>query len=330
MTGQAAASTAAIGGERKREVATFLAYRAGEWIVNALPRWLVLAVAAAAGNVAFDLAPDKRRLVAENIARPMGLAPEHRRVQRAARRAFRAYAKYLVDIMRLASTPPDEAADLVDVENVAIIDEARRAGGSGPLICTVHVGGMDLIGPAVQRTGERLNVVADDTTYGRLYDHLAAIRARHGVFLIGWRSLRGVYRALRGGEAVAFFCDVGYRAGDVPVEFCGEATTFPAGPATLAARSGAAMVPVTCHRTRDDRFRAKGMPIIRAGANDPQSIQRATQQLADELGTVIRRDPGQWYMFRAIWPTTDAERRAAAAALEAARAGADWTKRPAS
>jgi lauroyl/myristoyl acyltransferase len=61
----------------------------------------VLPAAAAVGNVAYDLAGSKRGLIRENLARPMGLPPEDRRVGRAARRAFRNYAKYLVDMMRI-------------------------------------------------------------------------------------------------------------------------------------------------------------------------------------------------------------------------------------
>jgi phosphatidylinositol dimannoside acyltransferase len=316
-------------GERKREVATYAAYRAGEWIVNALPRRLVLAVAAAAGNVAYDLAPEKRQLVCENLSRPMSLPPDHPKVRSAARRAFRAYAKYLADMMRLPSVTPHVAVQLVQIENVEILEEARRHGG-GVIVCTVHVGGMDLLGPALHIAGETFHVVADDTTYGRLYDHLAAIRARHGVTLIGWRALRGVFRVLREGGTIALFCDGGYRPGDVPVEFCGEATTFPVGPATLAARSGSPLVPVACKRTADDRFYAAGMPLIAVDGADPASIQRATQRLADDLTAVIRSDPGQWYMFRRVWPRTDEERASARAALEAARAGENWTRRSAS
>ena len=73
--------------------------------------------------------------------------------------------------------------------------------------------------------------------------------------LIGWRSLRGLFRALKAGENLVLFCDGGYRDGDVPVEFLGEPTTFPAGPAALSARSGAPMLPVACSRLANDRFR---------------------------------------------------------------------------
>jgi lauroyl/myristoyl acyltransferase len=311
--------------ERKRELLIYLAYRAAERVISALPRGVVLPAAAAVGNVAYDLAGDKGRLVRENLARPLGLPADHRRVGRAARRAFRNYAKYLVDVMRLSGVGPDVIGRLVEIENMALLDEAK-APGKGVLLCTVHVGGMDLIAPPLALRGEQLNVVADDTTYGRLYDHLSEVRARHGLTLVGWRRLRNLIKALRAGENLVLFCDGGYRRGDVPVEFLGEATTFPAGPATLSARSGAPMLPVAALRTADDRFYAAGLPLVWAASDDPAELHRATQQLADELGSVIAADPGQWYMFRSVWPQTDADRARARAALEIARRGEDWTK----
>jgi KDO2-lipid IV(A) lauroyltransferase len=319
------AAPTAAGGERKRELLAFWAYRAAERVISALPRGVVLPVAAAAGNLAYDLSGDKRRVVRENLARPMRRSPDDRRVRRAARRAFRNYATYLADVMRLAGTTPQEVGRLVDIANIELLHEARGP-GKGVLLCTVHVGGMDLISPALALHDQELHVVADDTTYGRLYDHLKAVRARHGLTLIGWRNLRALFRALRAGENLVLFCDGGYRAGDVPVEFMGEPTTFPAGPATLSARSGAPMLPVACQRTRGDRFYAEGKPLIFASGDDPAELHRATQALADELGEVIATDPGQWYMFRPVWPQTDAERAQARAALEAARRGEDWTR----
>ncbi len=311
--------------ERKRERLTYWLYRAAERVINTLPRRLAMPAAAAVGNVAYDLAGAKRRLICENLARPMRLDPDDARVRHAARRAFRNYAKYLVDMMRIGDMTEAHAADLVRIENVEILKEAR-AEGKGVLLCTAHVGGMDLIGPGLKREGESLHVVADDTTYGRLYDHLAEARARQHIFLIGWRNLRGLFRALRDGENLVLFCDGGYRRGDVPVELCGEATTFPIGPASLAAKTGAPMMPVACRRTDDDRFVAAGLPYVHCTGTDPAEIHRATQAMADALSAVIADDPGQWYMFRPVWPTTDADRERARAALEAARRGEDWTK----
>jgi phosphatidylinositol dimannoside acyltransferase len=315
----------AAAGERRREALTYWAYVLGERVINFLPRWLVLPLAAAAGNAAHDLTGDKRSVVRANVAHALHLPADHSRVRRAARRAFRNYAKYLVDVMRLSTLTADEVAKLVAIDNLELLEEAR-AGDRGVLLCTVHVGGMDLIAPALHRFGHEMHVVADDTTYGRLYEHLRAIRARHGLTLIGWRSLRGLFRALKAGSNLVLFCDGGYRDGDVPVEFLGEPTTFPAGPAALSARSGAPMLPVACSRLANDRFRTRGLPLITAANDSPAETYRATQALADALGSVIAEDPGQWYMFRPVWPGTDAERERASAALEAARRGEDWTK----
>ena len=312
-------------GERRREQLTYWAYRLGERVINFLPRWLVLPLAAAAGNAAHDLTGDKRALVRANVAHVLHLPPDHPRVRRAARRAFRNYAKYLVDVMRLQTLTADEVEKLVAIDNLELLDVARAA-DRGVLLCTVHIGGMDLIAPALHRFGHEMHVVADDTTYGRLYDHLKEIRAGHGMTLIGWRSLRGLFRALKAGSNLVLFCDGGYRDGDVPVELLGEPTTFPAGPAALSARSGAPMLPVACIRLDNDRFRTWGLPLITAADDSPAETYRATQALADALGRAIAEDPGQWYMFRPVWPATDAERTRARAALEAARRGEDWTK----
>ena len=311
--------------ERKREVVTYWLYLAAERVINSLPRALTMPAAAAVGNIAYDLAGPKRDLIAANLSRPLGLPPDDPRVRRAARRAFRNYAKYLVDMMRIGELNAKQAADLVHLENVEMLKDAK-AEGKGVLLCTVHVGGMDLIGPGLKLTGESLKVVADDTTYGRLYDHLAEARARQNIFLIGWRNLRGLFRALRGGESIVLFCDGGYRAGDVPVELCGEATTLPLGPATMAAKTGAPMLPVACSRTADDRFVARGLSLIHCLSTDPAELHRASQALADALGGVIKQDPGQWYMFRPVWPQTDADRARAREALAAARRGEDWTQ----
>jgi len=312
-------------GERKRELFTYWGYRLLERVINSVPRRLAMPAAAAVGNVAYDLAGAKRDLIQANLARPMRLPADDPRVKRAARQAFRNYAKYLVDMMRMGDLSEEQAHELVQIKDIGVLREARER-EKGVLICTVHVGGMDLIGPALKAHGQSLHVVADDTTYGRLYDHLAGARKKQNIHLIGWRNLRGLFRALRDRENLVLFCDGGYRRGDVPVEFCGEATTFPIGPATLAGKTGAPMLPVAAQRTSDDRFLAAGLETVDCATTDPPDVYRATQAIADALSAVIAEDPGQWYMFRPVWPQTDADRAYARRALEAARRGEDWTK----
>ena len=319
------APTTGATGERKREILIYWLYRAAERVISGLPRAMVLPAAAALGNVVYDVGGSKRQLLHENLARPLGMRTDNPRVARAARRAFRNYAKYLADMMRIGELSDAETRRRVRIEGADVLRQAG-AGGKGVVMCATHVGGMDLLGPGFRMHDLEMHVVADDSSYGRLYDHLAAARARQNIFLIGWRSLRGLFRTLREGRTLVLFCDGGYRRGDVPVEFCGEATTFPIGPATLAAKSGAPLLPVACQRTRDDRFIGRALSVITCDSNEPAEIYRATQAVADALAGVIAEDPSQWYMFRPVWPQTDADRAQARAALAAARRGEDWTK----
>jgi KDO2-lipid IV(A) lauroyltransferase len=312
-------------GERGRERITYWAYRAAEAALSALPRGIVMPGAVAVSNGAYDLAGDKGAVVRANMAQALGLPADDPRVSRAARRAFQNFGRYMVEVMRLPVLDPVQARKRVTFHGWEDLAAARGTDGKGVLICCVHVGAMDVIAPAMLAEGEKLAAIGDDTTYGRLYDHLAAVRARHGVDVIGWRNLRRLYRVLANGGNLVLLVDGAYRPGDVPVEFLGAPTTLPAGPALLSARTGAAILPVGARRTDEDGLEAWGFPVIRATSSEPAEVYRATQALADALGKVIAADPGQWYMFRPVWPQTDAERAAAAAALARARAGEDWS-----
>jgi KDO2-lipid IV(A) lauroyltransferase len=312
-------------GERGRERLTYWGYRAAEAVLSALPRSVVIPAAAAVGNAAYDLGGDKREVVRLNMAQVLGLPVDEPRVRRAARQAFQNYGRYLADVMRLGGQDPEDARKRVTYHGYEQLAAAHGPEGRGVLICTIHVGAIDLLAPALQAEGEPMYAVADDSTYGRLFDHLAAVRQAKGVEIIGWRSMRRLYRVLAAGGNLVLLCDGAFRPGDVPVEWLGAATTFPAGPALLSARTGSAILPIGVRRTPHDRMDVWGYPLIRAASTEPAEIHRATQALADALGDVLVRDPGQWYMFRSVWPRTAAERADAAAALERAQAGEDWT-----
>lgn len=313
------------GGERGRERLAYWGYRAAEVALSALPRRVVMPGAVALSNGAYDLSGPKGAVVRANMAQALGLPIDDPRVSRAARRAFQNFGRYLAEVMRLPALDPVEARRRVTFHGWEQLAAAQGSEGKGLLICAVHVGAMDLLAPAIMVEGEKVSVVGDDTTYGRLYEHLAAVRASFGVQVIGWRNLRRLYKVLQGGGNLALLCDGAYRPGDVPVELLGAPTTFPAGPAVISARTGAAILPVGARRTADDGLEAWGYPVIRATSTEPAEVYRATQALADALGQVIAGDPGQWYMFRPVWPQTDADRAAAAVALARARAGEDWT-----
>jgi hypothetical protein len=117
----------------------------------------------------------------------------------------------------------------------------------------------------------------------------------------------------------------------LPVKLFGDWTALPAGPATLAAKTGALIAPLAIRRTPDGRFHVDNHGVFTVDASDPATIQRATQRIADFLEKAVSAAPEQWYSFKPVWPDDPAEaaelERRAAAMLEGQAlptGGAGW------
>jgi KDO2-lipid IV(A) lauroyltransferase len=125
--------------------------------------------------------------------------------------------------------------------------------------------------------------------------------------MIPWRNLREVYRVLHRGELLGLTVDWGYRPGDVPVRLFGQWTTLPAGPAMLAAKTGALIVPVFTYRQPTGRYFVFHTEPIHTEGPGKAEIQRVTQRIAAALEMALSRAPEQWYSFQQVWPESEAE-----------------------
>jgi KDO2-lipid IV(A) lauroyltransferase len=122
-----------------------------------------------------------------------------------------------------------------------------------------------------------------------------------------WKNLRRVFSVLREPALLGLLVDWGYRTDGIPVRLFGDWTTLPAGPAVLAAKTNAVIVPIVCRRQPGGRFSAEWLDPIEVTADDPAAIAEATQAVAHALEAMVRPAPDQWYTFKPIWPLTDDE-----------------------
>jgi KDO2-lipid IV(A) lauroyltransferase len=228
--------------------------------------------------------------------------------------AYMGYGRYLVELMRLPGLPPREIAKLapdLDPEEVRRIWQAVPAGG---LILTVgHVGSNEAVAASIAQHGMPISVVADDSSFPEIYEILRRQREGWGVKLIAWRNLREIFGVLRRREILGLLVDWGYRSDGIPVRLFGAWTALPAGPATLAAKTGSLILPISIRRLPDDSFHVSWSTTIEVPSSDPADLQRATQAIADALASTVAAAPDQWYSFKPMWPPTDEE----AAELEA-------------
>jgi KDO2-lipid IV(A) lauroyltransferase len=114
-----------------------------------------------------------------------------------------------------------------------------------------------------------------------------------------------VTRALKAKHIIALLSDRDIAGGGVAVEFFGEKTTLPAGPATLALRTGAALLPVGIYDGRDGAHHGivrPPLPTDRTGSLR-EDVARVTQDMARAFEELIRLAPDQWHLLQPNWPS---------------------------
>jgi KDO2-lipid IV(A) lauroyltransferase len=294
-------------GPRIVEKTAVAAYAAAVWVVAHVPARLARWVIGTGSQAGYLLWPTKRAWSNANFGRVVGLPPEHRKVRRLALSAYREYAKYLVEIMRLESLSVDEAVARVVQPDLDRIEEEWRGSPGGLIFALGHVGNNEAVAAGVANRGWPISVVADDSSFPEMFERFRRLREAWGVHVIPWKNLREIYAVLKRGEMLALLIDWGYRNDGIPVRLFGAWTTLPAGPASLAAKTSSRILPVAIRRGADGMFHVTFSPTITVASASDADIARATQEIATALETTIAAAPEQWYSFKPIWPPTEEE-----------------------
>ena len=298
---------------RARERTVVRGYRAASAALGRIPPRVSVSVGRALFVTGYFAWPAKRRVILHNASHVLGLPAGDRQVRYLARRIYSTYAEFIVELMRLPSLPPDEPVRLIrtppDVHDSFLeLHQRLRSEGRGTIVVSAHIGSIDLLAGAYALHGVRTYGLADDSAYPELFDELNAQRRRWGIEIIPWRNMRRVFAALRESALLGLVVDWGYRPDGIPVRLFGEWTTLPAGPALLAAKTRAGIVPVVNRRMDDGTYEAHHYELIEVADDSPASLQRATQQIAEALEEMVAVAPEQWYTFKPVWPATPEEK----------------------
>lgn len=281
------------------------AYRAGSFLARHLPAAAGTAASRLLGNGA-AVAPDRRRMVARNLARvhgrPLGRVEERRRVAE----VFEWYARYYHESFRL----PDLSAEEIDrefgYEGFGQV-EAACASGQGPILALPHLGTWEWAAFWLALVpGYRVTAVVEPLEPPELFEWFVGFRESLGMNIVplGPEAGKASIQALKNGEILCLLADRDLQGTGVPVEFFGERTTLPAGPATLALRTGSPLLPTAVYWRDGTRF-GHVLPALdterRGRLRD--DIARVTQDLATAFETLISAAPEQWHMLQPNWPS---------------------------
>lgn len=303
-----------------------LAYRAGAGVAGRVPLWLSERIAALAGPLLAKLMPAKSEMVARHQQRALRWATQlndgdandkalvddsacETVLRRSTADAFGSYARYWLESFRLPALKPavlDRGIDVPAYQHV----EAALERGNGVILALPHLGGWEWAGfwmAAVNRLP--ITVVVEPIQPPELFAWFAEFRERLGMKVVplGPAAGREVLGALGRNEIVCLLCDRDLTNDGIEVTFGDECTTLPAGPAMLALRTGAALLPTAVYFRPGGKHLGTVRPPIdtqrRGRLRD--DVTAITQNLADELVELIATAPHQWHLFGPNWPSDE-------------------------
>lgn len=274
---------------------------------RAVPAFLTDVVAAGLGTPAALVSNDKRRMAERHMARAVPQA-SRARCRRMAADVFDNYARYYLESFRLPTTSADEVARSFSIDGFEHVTGAL-AGGQGAVVALPHLGGWEWAGRWITDQGLPMTVVVEALEPPELFRWFADLRRDFGMNVVplGPEAGTAVLSALRRNEIVCLLSDRFISGASVAVDFLGERTLLPAGPATLALRTGAPLLPAAVYfHGRGSGHHAVVRPSLdttRRSRSLREDVGRITQAMADELGALIRRAPEQWHLLQPNWPS---------------------------
>ena len=215
------------------------------------------------------------------------------------RDALRSYARYWCEVFRLPVTPTERI-----VAGMQTVGEERLRSswttGRGTVLALPHSGNWDHAGAWCTATGVPFTTVAERLQPESLFDRFVAFRESLGMEVV---PLTGGPRPpfvvlaerLRAGGMLCLLSDRDLSARGIDVRFFGATARMPAGPAALALRTGATLLPVTLSFTPD------GWHCVFHPEVPHSDVRTMTQQVADAFERGIREHPADWHMLQRLW-----------------------------
>ncbi len=263
--------------------------------MKALPERLARWLFDAGADLAYRRRGKGVRRLASNLRRVVPDAD----VERVTRAGVRSYARYWLEAFRLPVM--GRARILADV---VCENPERLSNPDGVVAVLPHMGNWDVAGAWASLTGLKFTTVAERLEPEGLFDRFVAFRESLGMEVVpltggGANPFDLLAERLRAGGLVCLLGDRDLTARGVEVEFFGETAKFPAGPAALAVRTGAALCPATLWsegRTWHIRMH-EAIPV----PDGPDKIARMTQAVAEVFEAGIREHPADWHMLQRLW-----------------------------
>jgi len=280
----------------------YILCKIGSFIALHVPLRIAYKIAIFISDLRYIFAREDRQATKENLK---AIFPQKtdKEIRRMRIRMFRNFAKYLVDFFRLSKLNTECVKRNIKVENIHYIDEAL-AKGKGVIALTAHIGNWELGGAIISLLGYPLWIIALPHRHKKEDIFFNSQRESKGVKIIPLgRAVRACLNLLKENKVIALAGDRDFNELGAVVDFFGKPTYLPQGPAALALKTGAAIVPGFTFRNKDNSYTLQfEKPVEFTSTGDKnEDLKMLINRCKNIIEGYIQKYPDQWFMFRRFW-----------------------------
>lgn len=283
----------------------YYVYRVLSGLLGLLPEPVMRRLGEGVGWATSYVARDRFRMAMRHQRRVQGPDADARA---AARRVFAHYGRYWAETFWMRPRRHDEVVARTEIAGIEHLYAARDS-GRGVILALPHVGNWEAAGLRAAAERARVLAVAEELGNERIVQWFVTMRTMMDIDVViarkGSRVTRDLIERLQAGGVIALLCDRDLSGRGIPVTLFGEETTLPAGPISLAARTGAIVLPVGTYFASGAGHAFEVHPPLELPdlPDQAERVRVGTQRLADLVEVIVRKAPEQWHLVVPNWPS---------------------------
>jgi KDO2-lipid IV(A) lauroyltransferase len=277
-------------------------------LARLLPLRCLQDIGDATGRLLFCLLGHRRQVGIDNLQRILGDRLDPRERAEIIQFSMRNMAKTMLELLKVPWMSDEEMAQFTTVRGEEHLREALET-GNGAIVITGHFGNWEVLAATIARLGHDLSVIARDANDPDTANIINRSREMAGEQVLPREKVREMLRTLRDGKILGILPDQHAKRGAIWVPFMGQLAGTATGPATLALRTGAKIVPGFARRTEQDTLDVYFLPPLELPDTDDreENIRRLTTRVNEVLGEQIMKYPEQWVWMHRRWREIPAE-----------------------
>jgi len=222
------------------------------------------------------------------------------------RRTLRNFFRACVEMIIAMESSDEERRAAIPVDGLEHL-QAAIAKGKGVIVLSAHLGNFFLVGTRLAVDGYPIHILINQPSNAKCAKLLDEFRLQIKISTIHARprqqALRELNAVLRRNGIVVMIADEYRKGNGIPTTLFGRTVFARRGPATLASRTGAAVVPACLVRQPDDSLRLLIEPeleLVRPGSGQGEGAENVSR-MTRWLEKTVRAYPDQWNWQNIRW-----------------------------